>query len=127
VPAAELIELPAERVLWSNSECFAKGPVREADSQIGFEHEKALADRVDEIPSINFAHGSGSSSPSDDGILPKDPALSPVTLPIMPRLGCAVGNVDYRPAVSGYFTCMFWEGERRCVLEPIDNIHKMPS
>jgi hypothetical protein len=41
-------------------EMCAKGAVREADSQIEIEHEEALANRLREIASINFAHGDGS-------------------------------------------------------------------
>ena len=40
--------------------CVAKGAVREADSQIEIEHEETLANRLREIPRVNFAHGDGS-------------------------------------------------------------------
>jgi len=33
---------------------------------------------------------------SKNMILPEDPTISPAGLPIMPQLGCAVGNVRYR-------------------------------
>jgi hypothetical protein len=52
---AELIELPADRILWRDCECVAKRTVCEADGEIGLEHEKALADRLHEIPRVNFA------------------------------------------------------------------------
>jgi len=44
-----------------DGECVAKVTVREADGKIGIEYEKALADRLHEIPRINFAHDNGSS------------------------------------------------------------------
>jgi hypothetical protein len=53
---AELIELPADRIVWRDCECVAKGTVREADGQIGVEHEQALSDRLHKIPRVNFAH-----------------------------------------------------------------------
>ena len=101
---AELIELPADRILWRDCECVAKGTVREADGEIGIEHEEALADRLHEIPRVNFAHGTapahllmtGLILDSKNTILPEDPAISPAGLPIVPQLGCAVGNVHYR-------------------------------
>ena len=53
---AELIELSADRILWRDCECVAEGTVREADGQIGLEHEQALADRLHEIQWVDFAH-----------------------------------------------------------------------
>jgi hypothetical protein len=53
------MELPADRILQRDCECVAKGTVREPDGQIGIEHEEALADRLHEIPRVNFAHGNG--------------------------------------------------------------------
>src|SRR6202035_1005091 len=34
---AELIELPADRILWDDCECAAKGTVRKPDRQVGIE------------------------------------------------------------------------------------------
>src|SRR5208337_3247445 len=104
-------------------ECVTKGTVREANRQIGIEHEQAFVNRLHEVPSVNFTHGNGSCArlmtglvlDSKNVILPEDPAISPVSLTIVPQLGCAVGNVDYR--LGGKATnimCMFWEGEKRC-------------
>src|SRR4029077_17343369 len=49
---AELIELPADRVLWSDCECVAKGTVHKPDGQVGIEHEQAFTDRVYEIQRV---------------------------------------------------------------------------
>ena len=74
---AKLIEPPADRILWPDCECVAKGTVREADGEIGIEHEEALANRLHEIPRVNFAHGNGSCSPSDEGARPRQQEYDP--------------------------------------------------
>jgi hypothetical protein len=50
---------------------------------------------------------------SKNMILARGPAISPAGLPIMPQLGCAVGNVHYRFGGDYSFMCMSWEGEKR--------------
>ena len=44
---AEFIELPADRILWGDCECVAKGTVRKPDRQVGI--EQAFTDRLDGI------------------------------------------------------------------------------
>ena len=60
---AELIELPADRILWGDCECLAEGAVREADGQVGLEHEETFADRLHDIQWNDFAHCDGSCRP----------------------------------------------------------------
>jgi hypothetical protein len=43
---AELIELPADRILCGDCECVDKGTVRKPDRQVGIEHEQAFTDRL---------------------------------------------------------------------------------
>jgi hypothetical protein len=51
---------------------------------------------------------------SKNTILPEDPAINPADLPIVPQLGCDVGNVYYRyGGGANIIMCMFWEGEKR--------------
>ena len=54
---AELIELPADRILWGDCECVAKGTVRKPNRQVGIEHQRAFTDRLYEIHWVDFAHG----------------------------------------------------------------------
>src|SRR5260370_35967919 len=61
---AQLIEPPADRILWPDCECVAKGTVREADGESGTEHGEAVANRLHEIPRGTFAHGNGACPPS---------------------------------------------------------------
>src|SRR5580693_1072847 len=63
---ADLIELPPDGMLWRDRECVAEGAVRKTDGQVGLEHEDAFADSLHEIQRVDFAHGSGSCTPSDD-------------------------------------------------------------
>jgi hypothetical protein len=60
---AEFIELPPDPVLWRDFEYEAEGAVREADGQVGFEHEQAFADRLHKIQWNDFAHCEGSRRP----------------------------------------------------------------
>ena len=49
-PLPSFIELPADRILWGDCECVAKGTVRKPDRQVGIEHQQAFTDRLYEIP-----------------------------------------------------------------------------
>jgi hypothetical protein len=42
---------------------------RKADGQIGLKHEDAFAGRLLEIERVDVAHGSGSCTPSADGLI----------------------------------------------------------
>ena len=117
------MELPADRILARDGECVAKGAVREADGEIGIKREEALANRLHEIPRVNFAHGKRLLRTFLDGVIlrPQEydlaggPCHSAAGLPIVPQLGCAVGNVRYRfgGAHLNFVMCMSWEGEKR--------------
>ena len=102
---AELIELPADRVPRRDRKCLAKRAVREADGQVGLEHEKAFTDCLHDIQWNDFAHGGYSCTPSDDGvhllerkttILLESPRQPPACSNHKFALGYAVGNVYYR-------------------------------
>src|ERR1700719_4482985 len=74
--AADLIELPPDCMLWGDCEHVAEGAVRQADGQIGLEHEDTFADRLHEIQRVDIAHGSGSCTPSDDRTHPRQLRIS---------------------------------------------------
>jgi hypothetical protein len=77
---AELIELPADRILSRDCEYLAKGTVRKPNRQVGLQHEQAFTDRLDQIQRVDFAHGQLSAA--DEGWLILDRRTqSPVSLP----------------------------------------------
>ena len=53
----------------SYCKCLAKGTVREADGQIAIEHKEALADRLHEIPGINFETATAAAHPLMTGLI----------------------------------------------------------
>jgi hypothetical protein len=53
----ELMELPADRILWGDRECVAKATVGEPDRPVGLQHEQAFTDRLDQIQGVYLSHG----------------------------------------------------------------------